>query len=167
MPEQATQEFGVVPAPLKQAMHIGADTRLPYVDLGDGSALQLLQVDLNQGIWITRVRFSPGCTIDRHYHTGCVFAVTLKGHWYYKEYPDAVNGPGSYLFEPAGSVHTLTVDADAAGAAEVWFAVYGANVNLDEQGQVISVIDAQGVLNAYRELAAAEGADLPELIVID
>jgi len=166
MPELATESFGVVPAPLKDAMHIGADSKLPFIDLGDGSALQLLQVDLNQGIWITRVRFSPGCTIDRHYHTGSVLAVTLKGSWYYKEYPAEVNGPGSYLFEPAGSVHTLTVDSDAAEAAEVWFAVYGANVNLDSEGNVLSLVDAQTVLNVYREMAAAEGADLSELIVV-
>ncbi len=164
--QQATElSFGVVPPPLKTALHIGASCKLPFIDLGDGSSLQLLQVDLNQGTWITRVRFKPGCTIDRHYHTGAVFAVTLQGHWYYEEYPEEVNGPGSYLFEPAGSVHTLMVDAAATQDAEVWFAVNGANVNLDDQGNVISVVDAQTVLGIYRDMALAEGADISELIV--
>ncbi|MEM6583746.1 MAG: 2,4'-dihydroxyacetophenone dioxygenase family protein [Pseudomonadota bacterium] len=155
----------VVPAASKGATHVGADSRLPYVDLGDGSALQLLQVDLNTGLWISRVRFQPGCTIDTHYHTGCVYAVTLEGSWYYKEYPDERNHPGSYLFEPAGSVHTLTVDQNAVVPALVWFAVEGANVNLTAEGVVSSIVDAATVLSVYRELAAGE--DLSDLIVVE
>jgi len=155
----------VIPAPLKSAVHLGADCTLPYVDLGDGSAIQLLHVDLNTGLWISRVRFQPGCTIERHYHTGSVFAVTLEGNWYYKEYPEAINGPGSYLFEPAGSVHTLTISQQATAPALVWFAVYGANVNIAADGAVSSIVDAAQVLGAYRALAA--DADLGELIVID
>lgn len=166
MQDVVEPSFGVVPPPRKTATHIGSESGLPFIDLGDGSALQLLQVDLNQGIWITRVRFDPGCTIARHYHTGSVFAVTLKGHWYYEEYPGDINGPGSYLFEPAGSVHTLTVDPGCAEAAEVWFAVHGANVTLDDQGNVTSVVDAQTVLTVYREMATAGGADLSELLVV-
>ena len=155
----------IIPTPTKSATHLGAECRLPYVDLGDGSAIQLLQVDLNNGLWISRVRFQPGCTIERHYHTGSVFAVTLEGNWYYKEYPEAINGPGSYLFEPAGSVHTLTISELATTPALVWFAVYGANVNIAADGAVSSIIDAAQVLAAYRTLAA--DADLRELIVID
>lgn len=156
----------VVPAAHKAATHIGADSRLPFIDLGDGSELQLLQVDLTAGQWIVRVRFSPGCRIDKHYHTGPVLAVTLKGHWHYLEYPDAINGPGSYLFEPAGSVHTLVVPEDATEAAEVWFAVNGANVNVDDQGGVSAIIDAASLL-AFYQAAAGDHADLSELLVID
>lgn len=153
----------IIPTPLKAAHHIGLYTPLPFVDLGDGSALQLLHVDLNAGLWIVRVRFDPGCIIDTHYHTGSVYAVTLQGHWYYEEYPDAVNGPGSYLFEPAGSVHTLRVSDDGA---EVWFAVHGANVNVDKSGNVLSIVDASTVLQAYRAMAAESGSDLGTLLVI-
>jgi len=153
----------IIPVPIKAAHHIAHDAPLPFVDLGDGSALQLLQVDLTTGQWIVRVRFEPGCTIDTHYHTGSVFAVTLNGHWCYAEYPDAINGPGSYLFEPAGSVHTLTVAEDGA---EVWFAVNGANVNVDKDGSVISVVDASTVLQVYRAMAAELGSDLGALLVI-
>ena len=63
---------------------------LPWLMSPDGSQTQLLQVDLNQGLWVVKNRFMPGFAIDKHYHTGSVFAVTLKGEWYYKEYPDEV-----------------------------------------------------------------------------
>ncbi len=47
----------------------------------------------------------PGVTIQRHKHTGEVLAFTIRGAWKYLEYPE-VNTAGSYLFEPAGSIHT-------------------------------------------------------------
>jgi quercetin dioxygenase-like cupin family protein len=125
------------------------DEDLPYVDLPDGSKLQLLQVDLNQNLWIVRSVFKPGFCIDTHYHTGPVFAVTLQGEWFYKEYPDKVNKAGSYLYEPAHSMHTLTVAEDATEDAVVCFAIYGSNVNVDEEGNVISILYSKPKINAY------------------
>ena len=44
------------------ATHRGEE-ELPFVDLGDGTLLQLLQVDLAVGVWVIRSRFAPGTTI--------------------------------------------------------------------------------------------------------
>jgi len=104
------------------------DEDLPWVSLPDGSKLQVLQVDLNQNLWVVRNRFKPGFGIDTHYHTGPVFAVTMSGEWFYQEYPDKINKAGSYLYEPAQSLHTLTVSDDATEDAVVWFAIFGSNV---------------------------------------
>lgn len=75
------------------------ESDLPWVNLPDGSKIQLLHVDLNQNLWITRNRMKPGFGVNTHYHTGPVFAVTLSGEWFYKEYADKVNKAGAYLFE--------------------------------------------------------------------
>jgi 2,4'-dihydroxyacetophenone dioxygenase len=150
---------------LTEAMHIGRDD-LPFVDLGDGSTLQLLQVDLNQGLWVINACFSPGYKVQTHYHTGSVFAVTHSGSWYYEEYPDYVNRAGSYLYEPAHSVHTLTVSEDNPGDTEVWFAIYGANINIDKEGQVVGVVDAQGILGLYRAFCEQQGLSHEKIIVI-
>ena len=147
-----------------EAIHIG-ESDLPYVDLGDGTSIQVLQIDLAQGLWILKTRFEPGVEIPKHYHTGPVFAVTFSGTWHYKEYPQFKNTAGSYLFEPAGSVHTLVVPADQDAPTEVWFAIYGANVNIDENGAVTSMITADAVLGVYRELCAAAGHPDPKVIV--
>ena len=164
--DESVHQSGLVPtqAPT-EAIHIG-ESDLPWVDIGDGSLLQLLQADLNQGLWVIRVRFQPGYTVATHYHTGSVFAVTLEGSWYYREYPNLVNTKGSYLYEPAHSVHTLTVAEDNEGVTDVWFAIYGANVNIDEQGEITSVIDAQTVLRTYRDLCDAEGLSHAGVIVM-
>lgn len=144
------------------AIHRG-DEELPFVDIGDGSTLQLLQVDIDQGLWVVRTRFQPGTTIDTHKHTGPVYAFTLSGRWKYREYPE-VNTAGSYLYEPAGSVHTLTVPDDVEGITDVWFAIMGANLNLDAEGNVTSVYDAGFIRDMYFLLAEAEGHERPNVI---
>lgn len=149
---------------LTEAIHIG-ESELPFVDLGDGSLLQLLQVDLNQGLWVVRTKFKPGYQVSKHYHTGSVFAVTLEGCWYYKEYPDYKNTKGSYLYEPAHSVHTLMVSDEIEEMTDVWFAIYGANVNVDDNDQIVSVTDAQSILAAYQGLCAAQGLNCDKVII--
>jgi quercetin dioxygenase-like cupin family protein len=158
-------EGGVVPTDHAREAILIHDDELPHVNLPDGSTLQLLQVDLNQNLWVVRNRFKPGFQIDTHYHTGPVFAVTQSGGWFYKEYPDKVNRAGSYLYEPAHSVHTLTVAEDATEDAVVWFAIFGSNINIDDKGDVTSILDARIVLTAYRGLCEAEGKSCDKVIV--
>jgi 2,4'-dihydroxyacetophenone dioxygenase len=144
------------------ALHRGEDD-LPFVDLGDGSQLQLLQCDVEAGLWVIRTRFEPGYLVQTHKHTGEVFAFTLAGRWKYLEYPE-VNTAGSYLYEPAGSVHTLTVPADNEEVTDVWFAIRGANLNLDEAGNVTAVIDAALMRDVYLGACEGQGLGRPSVI---
>jgi len=147
---------------IPRAVHRGED-EIPFVDLGDGSELQLLHVDVEVGLWVIRTRFQPGTVVPTHKHTGAVHAFTIAGAWKYLEYPE-VNTAGSYLFEPAGSVHTLTVPADVEGVTDVWFAIYGANLNLDEAGNVTMVIDAGFIRDTYFALCEAYGLGRPPVV---
>lgn len=150
--------IGVVPSALHRS-----ESELPFVTYQEGVMFQLLQVNIEAGLWVIRARFQPGTTIQRHKHTGEVFAFTLKGSWKYLEYPE-VNTAGSYLFEPAGSVHTLHVPASNHEVTDAWFAIRGANLNLDEQGNVESVSDASFVLDFYLDRCRAEGHPAPNVI---
>jgi quercetin dioxygenase-like cupin family protein len=147
---------------IPRALHRG-ETELPFVDLGDGSLLQLLQVDVEAGLWVIRTKFQPGYLVQTHKHTGEVFAFTLAGSWKYVEYPE-VNTAGSYLYEPAGSVHTLTVPASNTGLTDVFFAIYGANLNLEADGTISSIVDASTIQMAYFALCEAQGHDRPSVI---
>ncbi len=150
-----------------QTMHRG-EAELPFVDLGDGTLLQLLQVDLANGVWVIRNHFPPGTDVQTHKHTGHVYAFTQKGSWHYRESPDQVNVAGSYLYEPAGSVHTLTVPDTNEDITDVWFTIHGANLNLDADGNVDLVIDAHMLLPFYRALCADQfGIEDPPVVVID
>ena len=140
-----------------------AETDLPFVTFFEGLDFQLLQASVENGLWVVRTRFQPNVTIATHRHTGEVFAVTFSGSWRYLEYPE-VNTAGSYLFEPAGSVHTLHVPATNTEVTDVWFAIRGANLNLDEQGNVASVWDATFMIETYLDLCAKAGYGRPPVI---
>lgn len=158
---QDTPSVAAIPG-IPAAMHRGEE-ELPFVYFTDGVEFQLMQVDINLGVWIVRTKFAPGTTVQRHRHTGTVYAYTTRGAWRYLEYPE-INRPGSYLYEPAGSVHTLHALSDNTEATDIFFAITGANLNLDDDGKVESVTDAQSVLKTY--LQGCERAGLPRPDVI-
>jgi hypothetical protein len=90
-----------------------------------------------------------------------VWGYTLQGAWKYKEY-DYVNRAGSFLFEPAGSVHTLEcIENDTVA----WFHMCGSNLNLNSDGEIVSVTDGVGALEAYLELCSAQGLGRPAVVV--
>jgi 2,4'-dihydroxyacetophenone dioxygenase len=155
----------VMPAPsiaIPLALHRG-ESDLPFVGYQDGVTIQLLQADIEAGLWVVRLRAEPGVTIQRHKHTGEIFAFTIQGSWKYLEYPE-VNTAGSYLYEPAGSIHTLHVPASNTEVTDVWFAIRGANLNLDADGAVETVTDASSVLQAYLDGCRAAGHPAPDVI---
>ncbi len=142
------------------ALHRGAD-ELPFVEIGGGNKLKVIQVDHADGLWIVENLFQKSYVVQTHRHTGPVYAYTTSGAWKYAEYPE-VNRAGSFLFEPAGSQHTLTVLEDDT---HVWFQMYGVNLNLDADGNIESVFDGPSTLEAYYMLAEAEGFGRPDVLV--
>jgi len=145
---------------VEEAIHRGADD-LPFVEIGDGNKLKVIQVDVPNGLWIVENIFQAGYEVQKHRHTGPVYAYTRSGAWRYKEY-GYVNRAGSFLFEPAQSEHTLECIEDDT---QVWFQMYGSNLNLDADGNVESVFDGPGTLEAYYLLAEAEGLGRPNVLV--
>jgi 2,4'-dihydroxyacetophenone dioxygenase len=145
---------------MSEAVHRGAD-ELPFVEIGDGNKLKVIQVDVGEGLWIVENIFQKSYAVQTHKHTGPVYAYTTRGAWKYREY-DYVNRAGSFLYEPAGSVHTLECIEDDT---HVWFQMYGSNLNLDAEGNIESVFDGPGTLEAYYMLAEAEGFDRPNVLV--
>ena len=134
-----------------EAVHLGEDD-IPWVDTGTGVEIKLVQADVELGLWIVRNRFVPGSVVQKHKHTGQVFGYTLSGAWKYAEYP-YVNRAGSFLFEPAGSEHTLTVLDDNTELTDVWFQIY-----------VESITDAAGIYAAYMAMCESQGLGRPNVL---
>ena len=145
---------------IQDAVHLGQD-EMPFVDIGDGSLLKVLQVRPQEGLWIIENIFQDGYEVDTHKHTGPVFGYTRSGAWKYKEY-DYVNREGSFLYEPAGSVHTLQCIEDNT---RVWFQMYGSNINLDADGNITSVVDGQLTLDFYLAMCEEQGLPRPNVII--
>jgi len=144
--------------------HAGADD-LPWVDAGGGIWLKVLRVDAASGIWVVQNRFEPGVRLQTHRHTGPVDGFTISGRWHYLEY-DFYSTAGSYIREPAGSVHTLDVPADNEGITEVLFVMEGVNLDLAPDGSVENVVDGTLTLAAYEALAEAQGFGRPTGVLI-
>jgi 2,4'-dihydroxyacetophenone dioxygenase len=145
-----------------EALHRG-ENELPFVEFDPGVEMQVLQVDIPTGLWVVRMRMQPGATLATHKHSGEVYAFTLSGAWKYLEY-EAVNRAGSYLYEPAGSTHTLHVPASNSEVTDVWFAIRGPNLNLDAEGKVTLVLDAGLVLKVYRSRCRKLGLPEPRVL---
>ena len=148
-----------------EALHIGQDD-LPWLESEDGSKVKVLHVDLNLGLWVVKTLCLAGYKVQTHYHIGPVFGVTHSGSWYCSEYPDQVNRAGSYLYEPAHSIHTLLVPEGNTEDTEVWFLIYGCNVNIEVGGSALSTVDTKSALQTYQEGCKAVGLDSGNMIVV-
>jgi quercetin dioxygenase-like cupin family protein len=146
------------------AIHRG-DEALPWAQFGPDVETKVLHVKYGEGLWVVRSRMRPGCVLQTHRHTGPVHGFTMSGDWHYRESAAEVNRAGSYLFEPAGSVHTLEVLPDSDGPADVWFAIWGANLNLDTAGKVELVLDGPLMLASYLTACEEQGLGTPPVVV--
>jgi quercetin dioxygenase-like cupin family protein len=141
-----------------------AESELPFATIAEGLQVQVVQADISAGFWVTRMRAAPGLALQRHKHTGEVFAFTVAGSWKYLEYPE-VNTAGSFLYEPAGSVHTLYVPNGNATTTDVWFVIYGAILYLDDHDNVESISDPGSALDRYLNACREAGYTPPNVMI--
>ena len=160
-----TETSGAHAAPT--ALNIATDD-VPWVDdwLGvAGIRMKVLLADVEGSVFVVRVGFAPGVQLPTHMHTGAVHAYTFSGEWSYLEDPDSPpNRAGSYLYEPAGSTHTLKVADHATEETDALFIVHGAMVLYDEASGMTDVIDAAMHRRDYLAHVAAQGKPVPRII---
>ncbi|MBU3062726.1 2,4'-dihydroxyacetophenone dioxygenase family protein [Nocardia sp. NEAU-G5] len=125
--------------------------------LGPGVHFKPLRLDLETGQWVVLAIFEPGAAVPLHYHTGIAQGYTLAGRWHYLEYPDQMQTAGSYLYEPAGSVHTFVSPADNTEDTVLLAFVEGGNVNFTEDGHFHSILDGVTIRHLTDALSQAQG----------
>jgi hypothetical protein len=59
------------------------------------------------------------------------------------------------------------VPASNTEMTDVFFAIFGKNENLDAEGNVVSVWDAEFINNVYRLLCDAQGFPTPNIIGVE
>lgn len=124
---------------------------------GPGVHIKPLRLDIEAGEWVVLGTFAPGVRLPLHYHTGVAEVYTVAGSWNYVEYPDQLQTAGSYLYEPAGSVHTLVVPESNTEDAVLFIRVEGANVNFTDDGQFHSILDATSLRHLADTLPGEQG----------
>jgi quercetin dioxygenase-like cupin family protein len=144
--------------------HVG-EGDAAWANTGMGIKLKVVRYDQLKGTWVILNRFDPGTRLQIHRHTGPVDGYTLNGRWHYLEY-DFWSTAGSYIYEPANSVHTLDVPDDNTGETDVLFIIEGALLNLDPDGNVESYSDGPNTLAAYYALLESEGKPRPNGLIV-
>ena len=147
---------------------INDQDRLLTVNIKDGEIKNALPgvhvtplfLDTNKGVWVLHARFDPNTRLPRHYHSGTVHFYTTAGAWGYVEHPEDLQTAGSYLYEPAGSIHTFETKEGAEG----FMIVEGANVNLNDDGSLMFIMDAGWIEQALVAAAMASGQKLPRYV---
>lgn len=131
-----------------------ADERA-WMPLGDGAFSRPLLFDVRHGSWVSLLRAEGAGTVERHRHANPVTGWTLAGTWGYRE-RDWIARPGSFIYEPAGDIHTLYVHPER-GHMTVLFHVFGPLVYLDEAGNAIDYDDVFVRLDKYAAHCRREG----------
>lgn len=89
-----------------------------------------LMLNTRQGQWCNLLRVRKAGVLSRHLHPAPVHGFVLKGRWRYLEH-DWVAETGSYVFEPPGEIHTLTVPEDCEEMI-TFFNISGCMIYVDE-----------------------------------
>ena len=85
------------------------------------------------GGWCNLLRVRRSGVLSRHRHPMRVVGYVIKGRWKYLEH-DWTAEEGSFVYEPPGETHTLTVPADCAEMI-TFFDIAGAMIYVDPQGR--------------------------------
>ena len=85
------------------------------------------------GGWCNLLRVRRAGVLSRHRHPMLVVGYVIRGRWKYLEH-DWIAEEGSFVFEPPGEVHTLTVPDDCDEMI-TFFSIAGAMIYVDAQGR--------------------------------
>jgi 2,4'-dihydroxyacetophenone dioxygenase len=91
------------------------------------------------GQWCNLLKVTKSGILSRHVHPAPVFGFVLKGKWQYLEH-DWVAEKDSFVFEPPGEIHTLTVPDDCEEMITL-FNISGCMVYLDQDNKQIGYED--------------------------
>lgn len=134
---------------------------LPWVPQADGVWFRPLRISLELGTWTNLLRVNKQGVISLHRHPCPVEAWVIKGEWHYLEH-DWVAGPGSYVYEPAGDVHTLVV----TGQEEMvtMFSMHGPIEYIGPNGDIVFIETAETKLTKYVNYCNAHNIALAPII---
>jgi 2,4'-dihydroxyacetophenone dioxygenase len=107
------------------------------------------------GGWCNLLRVRKSGVLSRHRHPMQVVGYVIKGRWRYLEH-DWIAEEGSFVYEPPGEIHTLTVPEDCAEMI-TFFNISGAMIYVDEAGNTTGYEDVWTKIEMCRRHYAAVG----------
>ncbi|MEJ3654188.1 2,4'-dihydroxyacetophenone dioxygenase family protein [Actinomycetes bacterium KLBMP 9759] len=137
---------------------------IPWVPQGSGGVwFKPLRISVAQNRWVNILKVTAGGVVNRHRHLAEVEGWVLQGRWHYIEH-DWSAGPGDFVFEPPGDVHTLVADvADEEHPMLTLFSIHGSIEYVEENGALRYVETAETKLRRYLDHCAELGITGPDV----
>jgi quercetin dioxygenase-like cupin family protein len=126
-----------------------------WVPQASGVWFRPLLLNTVNGGWCNLLRVRRAGVLSRHRHPMAVVGYVIKGRWRYLEH-DWVAQEGSFVYEPPGETHTLTVPDDCPEMI-TFFNIGGAMIYLDADGQQTGYEDVFTKIEMCRAHYAAVG----------
>ena len=146
VPYAKPQPWGMVPDIVEQ--HVLTEDENLWAPVGEQSWSRPIHLNVTGGFYVHLLKVKRSGVLQRHRHSGAVHAYVIRGRWYYLEH-DWVAETGSYIFEPPGETHTLTVPTDCTEMITL-FTVHGALMYVDPQGNATGYDDVFTRIEKYR-----------------
>ena len=127
---------------------------MPWIMTGPGKSFRPLRFAADG--WSELMRLEPGSAVALHRHAGEVHAFNISGTREILGTGELV-GPGSYVYEPAGTVDGWGATGDEPCVVHI--KVTGTIEYLDDNGQVIESVNAETQRAVY--LAWCRAHDVP------
>ena len=118
-----------------------------WYSLGQLGKVRPLLFDVTNGGWVSILKAQGEGTIQRHRHANPVTGWTMDGSWGYREH-DWIARAGSFVYEPAGHIHTLYIHPEQARMTAL-FHVYGPLLYVDDNGNAEGYDDVFLRLDRY------------------
>ncbi|CZS79592.1 hypothetical protein SNK03_004264 [Fusarium graminearum] len=113
-----------------------------------------LRFETRSGSFVIALRTPVDAWLGKHRHRGTVTAVTLAGNWGYKEY-DWTAGPGDYVVENPGTIHTLFMGA----GSEVIFTITGSLEFFHDDDSLKETMDIFSFSQLYYDHCEEKGVE--------
>lgn len=149
------EQFSDALAEIFVAQALPCDEELLWVPQTESVSFRPLCLCVSGGYYVNLLRVKGSGVLSRHRHPGPVHGHVLKGRWKYLEHSWEA-GPGSYVFEPPGEIHTLVVPPGVDEMITL-FHVTGALLYCDADGRIIGAEDVFTKLELAKKHYAAVG----------
>jgi hypothetical protein len=133
---------------------------LPWVPVGTGASIRLVQASIAEDISVTYLRAEPRWSSALHCHRGMTFGYTIAGAWDHSV--DASSCvPGTYVYEPKDELHRFI---NGPEPTEAIFVTIGPVDYYDESGQFARREGAASKLRSYYEACESAGIPRPNVM---
>ncbi|MDD2545697.1 MAG: 2,4'-dihydroxyacetophenone dioxygenase family protein [Burkholderiaceae bacterium] len=127
---------------------------MPFAPYSDKFMIKLIKADPITGQWITLLKLPPDSELPLHHHAGTVMVWTIAGRWRYLEH-DWVAGPGSFVYETAGTRHTpVSVGDEEVVTLNI---VQGDWNLLSPEGAVLAIENWKSMMERYLNYCQQQG----------